>query len=153
MLSFRKRIQALNEHTTSVEVKNICNKYLNENLGQPEFITKPLLLEALKNCENKDSISLEFYSRLEKDLSVNNLGLKESLETVKSYIKNDPSFLYRFKAYENHLESKFPEHILIEGFIQSIQPYSFDQNIKNIIDKLTESYNNNETTINLKNLA
>lgn len=151
-MTFRTRIQNLVKNSTNIELKNSIDKILNENLGLAEFSLKRKVYESIKEISNKDSFSLDIINRLEKDLSVDNLGIRESLNSIKELAINDTTFKYRFKAFESHLNSNTPEHLLIEGFLNSIQPYSFDENIKSIVEKLNDSYTNNKTLIDLKNL-
>lgn len=152
MLSFRKKVQNLSQSTTSNEVKDICSKILNETMGMPEYQFKRKMFEALNTVTEKDSASLEFYTRLNRDLSVDNLGVRESLETVKNLSTNDPQFLYRFKVYEYHIQNNIPEHTLVESFLYSIQPYIFNDNIKAVFDTISENYEANTSSIVLKNL-
>lgn len=148
MLNLKKRIKALQENTSSLEVKEICKEIVENFVDVPENQLASSLVEKLQKIEDSDKYVQKFIEVTNRILDVTNLGVEKSLtelsalrkEVKETQIYNYPALTYNLNKIESALKiQKTPEYMLIDPMIECLKTFTWDPTIDGIHKLLKEN--------------
>jgi hypothetical protein len=107
MLNLRKRIKNLQESTSSLEAKAVCNEILENFINLPDTQISVALVEKLKSVGDADKHVNKFIQVAEKIDAINNLGVASAIAQIKEMqIYSYPGLRYTLEKIENTLSHK-----------------------------------------------